>query len=594
MAYTTLCTGTYSGNSNCTIYIEYQINSTSSSAHNVTFRCYAKAAAATSSYNATSSSTVSFKVGSTTVKSGTWSFDFRSAGTYLIGSTTISCSSGQSVAVSASHTSGVSLGSASCSKTVTMPTISTTTYSTITAMPTNNGASDNADWSYSFSTPTSPLTCRLVMNDPNGAGDFFEKNPVTSPQTINLGGATALWAKHPNEQYVVVSMRHCTMSGSTLKNINSTDFRVNISNANPALGTWSIKDTNSATIAKTGAASTSCIVGYSTIKVTISTAPTLRKSATFSKYEITCGSVTKTLTTSTGSVSFAKAPSNKVTVKVIDSRGLTNDTSASSAYKTLTSVSYTPVSIKNLKAKRQSTNTTVKLSWTKSGTPSSYSYKYKLRTASSWTTGATSITSTATSVTLGQTFAAGSAYDLQLTVSDGITSVTVSTVIGVYGVPLIVTNTNKLVLNQGSTQVINKAETRTDLLDYIYPVGSIYISNSSTFNPNTAWGGTWSKITGKFLLGADDSTYTRNSTGGNSALTLRALVGAINGLTDSIGYKSADAISGQTYTYAIRGTGQSSISTVNHATPVMDATQKTVTTSIMPPYKAVYIWERTA
>ena len=47
----------------------------------------------------------------------------------------------------------------------------------------------------------------------------------------------------------------------------------------------------------------------------------------------------------------------------------------------------------------------------------------------------------------------------------------------------------------------------------IYPVGSIYMSTSST-NPRTRFGGTWSQIQGKFLIGVD-SSHRVNSTGGS-------------------------------------------------------------------------------
>lgn len=47
----------------------------------------------------------------------------------------------------------------------------------------------------------------------------------------------------------------------------------------------------------------------------------------------------------------------------------------------------------------------------------------------------------------------------------------------------------------------------------IYPVGSIYMSTSST-NPRTRFGGTWTQIQGKFLIGVD-SSHRVNSTGGS-------------------------------------------------------------------------------
>ena len=54
----------------------------------------------------------------------------------------------------------------------------------------------------------------------------------------------------------------------------------------------------------------------------------------------------------------------------------------------------------------------------------------------------------------------------------------------------------------------------------LYPIGSIYISTSPTFNPNTAWGGTWKKTAaGRCLIGEND-TYPIGSIGGESSHTL--------------------------------------------------------------------------
>lgn len=53
-----------------------------------------------------------------------------------------------------------------------------------------------------------------------------------------------------------------------------------------------------------------------------------------------------------------------------------------------------------------------------------------------------------------------------------------------------------------------------NLLDIIYPVGSIYISMSSV-SPVDAVGGTWTRIEDKFLYGTDNI-----STGGENSHTL--------------------------------------------------------------------------
>lgn len=53
------------------------------------------------------------------------------------------------------------------------------------------------------------------------------------------------------------------------------------------------------------------------------------------------------------------------------------------------------------------------------------------------------------------------------------------------------------------------------LLTYVMTPGYIYMTENSSFNPNTEWGGTWEKIEGRMLIGAN-STYTIGSTGGSN------------------------------------------------------------------------------
>lgn len=52
----------------------------------------------------------------------------------------------------------------------------------------------------------------------------------------------------------------------------------------------------------------------------------------------------------------------------------------------------------------------------------------------------------------------------------------------------------------------------SDILDMIYPVGSLYWSRRNT-NPSEIFGGTWVQIRDKFILAAGD-TYHNNTTGG--------------------------------------------------------------------------------
>lgn len=55
---------------------------------------------------------------------------------------------------------------------------------------------------------------------------------------------------------------------------------------------------------------------------------------------------------------------------------------------------------------------------------------------------------------------------------------------------------------------IEEAQSSGQLFDAIYPVGSIYWTDSVTFNPNDSFTGTWVRIEDKFIFAAKvDSSY---------------------------------------------------------------------------------------
>lgn len=125
-----------------------------------------------------------------------------------------------------------------------------------------------------------------------------------------------------------------------------------------------------------------------------------------------------------------------------------------------------------------------------------------------------------------------------------------------------------------------------DLLDALYPVGTIYQSTKST-NPSTFIGGTWTALTGRVLVGAG-TDFPAGTTGGSATHNLTAselpanipFSGVNDGatVTNEMGnyfpkiYQ--DKKSNWQGNFAVTGGGQ----------PM----------SLMDPYRSVYMWERTA
>lgn len=118
---------------------------------------------------------------------------------------------------------------------------------------------------------------------------------------------------------------------------------------------------------------------------------------------------------------------------------------------------------------------------------------------------------------------------------------------------------------------------KSTILDVFYPVGALYISTKST-SPATLLGGTWTQITDRFLV-AQGSTYTGTGGAASYALSVAAHKHTINT------YNNVKFVSGA----VTSGSYNIPITNTSDTAGAISATIPTV-----PPYKAVYVWERTA
>lgn len=118
-----------------------------------------------------------------------------------------------------------------------------------------------------------------------------------------------------------------------------------------------------------------------------------------------------------------------------------------------------------------------------------------------------------------------------------------------------------------------------------YPIGSIYISTNAT-SPETLFGGTWRQIQGRFLLAADD-TYKAGSTGGEATHTLT--FDEMPNHKHSIPYPNAAGPEEAAIGYPADSDTNKSWGAEMCKT---QSAGNSVAHNNMPPYLAVYVWER--
>lgn len=134
------------------------------------------------------------------------------------------------------------------------------------------------------------------------------------------------------------------------------------------------------------------------------------------------------------------------------------------------------------------------------------------------------------------------------------------------------------------------------ILEQTYPVGAIYLSVDST-SPASLFGGTWTQLKDRFLLGAGD-TYSNGATGGNATHRHNLSDGfakiGLSGNPLALVYReksvqNVDVWQNQFYIGVNSYTANSN--NINYGTELGGATGYQ---NNMPPYLTVYMWKRTA
>ena len=360
------------------------------------------------------------------------------------------------------------------------------------------------------------------------------------------------------------------------------DRKMNVVDAAPELGAISYEDTNPTTVAVTGDKSR-IIQNHSIMTVKVPTA-TAKKGAAIASYAIAFGGVTKTVKAA-GAVSLGAVDvsySQALTVTATDSRGFT----ASQSVKVTVDDYSSPTAVIDLHRLNNFEPTTyitahARYSYLNGKNVVTISAKFKKVSDSSYGTPIELEDSIQSTLTCDR----DSAYDFVVTIADRLKSTEYSLTLG-KGIPAFFIDTQK------SSVGVNCLPTKENAFQLgdsawltaqgAYPVGAIYLSVTDV-DPSSLFGGTWERIGGRFLLGAD-STYAAGSTGGEAAHTLTVdemprhnhEIDNLNASGNATPYMTVQAQDKKGYGGNVQTMYAGGGKAHNN----------------MPPYMAVYMWQR--
>lgn len=450
---------------------------------------------------------------------------------------------------------------------------------------TANDFTDETNPTMTYSNPSS-FACDLSIE--------FAGGSITRAGAISGAGGSYTMQLTDSER---TALRNASKDSPTLKvtyvlktTIDGTAYtsraerKMNVVNASPELGAISYEDSNAATVAVTGDKSR-IIQNHSVLTVTVPTA-TAKKGATIARYAIAFGGVTKTVTAA-GAVSLGAVDvsySQALTVTATDSRGFTASQSVQVTvddYSAPTAV----IDLHRLNNFEPETyiTTSVRYSYLNGKNAVTISARFKKVSDLSYGTQIELKDSIQSTVTCDR----DSAYDFIVTIADKLETTEYNLTLG-KGIPAFFIDTKK------SSVGVNCLPTQEDAFQLgdsawltaqgAYPVGAIYLSVLDA-NPAALFGGTWERIGGRFLLGAD-STYAAGSTGGEAVHTLTSdEMPRHNHEIDNLNASGSATPFMTVQAQDKRGFG-------GNVQTMYAGGSKAYNN--MPPYLAVYMWKRTA
>jgi len=475
---------------------------------------------------------------------------------------------------------GKKVGSITASGSITLDRIARNA-----TIATANDFTDETNPTLTYSNPSS-FACDVSIEFAGGsitrAGAISGTSGSYTMQLTDSERTTLRNASKNSPSLKVTYVLKTTIDGTAY--YSRAERKMNVVAAAPELGAVTYEDTNAATVAVTGDKSR-IIQNHSTLAVKVPTA-TAKKGATIASYTIAFGGVSKTVTSS-GTVSLGAVDvsySQALTVTATDSRGFTarqsvqvtvDDYSAPTAVIDLHRLNnFEPTTYITAHARYSYLNgknaVTITAKCKKAGEPG-YGAPIALTD---------SVQST---VTCGR----DSAYDFVVTIADRLESTDYNLTLG-KGIPAFFIDTQKSSVGvnclPSQPDVFQLGESAWLTAQGAYPVGAIYLSVTEV-DPSSLFGGTWERIGGRFLLGAD-STYAAGRTGGEAAHTLT--VGEMPKHNHDV--DNLNASGNATPFMTVQAQDKKGLGG-NVKTMYAGSSQPH---NNMPPYLAVYMWKRTA
>lgn len=453
--------------------------------------------------------------------------------------------------------------------------------------------------------------------------DYRDVSKTSSQYTFPLTEAerNTLRAACTTNSMTVKFVLRTIISGSTFWSTMNKTMR--LVNYNPTFTDFTFEDTNPITVALTGN-NQNCINGFSNIQATISTVnkAIANKQATMSKYRFVIGDKSTDITYSADnnvSGTINNAQNGTYQVYAIDNRNnstlVTKLANETINYQTI----YLNPNSSYIQRDNNQVGTAAILTlngtfWngdfgTVNNAIESVSYKFKKTNSSTWIDGTTVITPTISDNNFSFSGQIASdnqdtswdlqdSYNVQIIVEDKLSISTINLILN-SAIPTMSIDKNGVGIMcaydetlGGYLQVNGK---KFVSMDDAHPVGSLFFTKNPNFDPNVEFGGTWQKITGKFLYANSGGTYSEGNGTGTStnSHTLTAAQSGLRGHqhTERGYYSVQSGVAGGAEVRSRWSLSADPEDTVMGSTGGWNATEGH---SHNIPYFAPFVWERTA